>query len=106
MQAMHPHDTLPRPELERLQLERLRATLRRVNESVPFYREKLRTAGIVPDDIRCPEDVRRLPFTTKQDLRDHYPFGLFAVPLADVARIHASSGTTGKMTVVPSLSAP
>ncbi|MHB8836845.1 MAG: phenylacetate--CoA ligase family protein [Candidatus Methylomirabilia bacterium] len=100
MQAAHPHDTLPRPELERLQLERLRSTIRRVTESVPFYREKLRAAGITDDDIRSVADLRRLPFTTKQDLRDHYPFGLFAVPLADVARIHASSGTTGKMTVV------
>jgi phenylacetate-CoA ligase len=100
MQATHPHDTLPRPELERLQLERLRATIRRVTESVPFYREKLRAAGVTADDIRSVGDLRRLPFTTKQDLRDHYPFGLFAVPLADVARIHASSGTTGKMTVV------
>jgi len=100
MQATHPHDTLPRPDLERLQLERLRATIRRVAESVPFYREKLRAAGVTADDIRGVADLRRLPFTTKQDLRDHYPFGLFAVPMADVARIHASSGTTGKMTVV------
>ena len=100
MKAAHPHDTLPRPELEKLQLERLRATIRRVTEHVPFYREKLRAAGISADDIRSVDDLRRLPFTTKQDLRDHYPFGLFAVPMADVARIHASSGTTGKMTVV------
>jgi len=100
MQTTHSHDTLPRPDLERLQLERLRSTIRRVTESVPFYREKLRAAGITADDIRSVGDLRRLPFTTKQDLRDHYPFGLFAVPMADVARIHASSGTTGKMTVV------
>ena len=100
MQATHPHDTLPRPDLERLQLERLRSTISRVMESVPFYREKLRAAGIAADEIRSLDDLRRLPFTTKQDLRDHYPFGLFAVPMADVARIHASSGTTGKMTVV------
>jgi len=100
MQAINPHDTLPRPELEKLQLERLRATIRRVTQGVPFYREKLRAAGIEAEDIRSIADVQRLPFTTKQDLRDHYPFGLFAVPLADVARIHASSGTTGKMTVV------
>lgn len=100
MQATHPHDTLPRPDLQRLQLERLRSTIRRVTESVPFYREKLRAAGIAAEDIRSVDDLRRLPFTTKQDLRDHYPFGLFAVPMADVARIHASSGTTGKMTVV------
>jgi phenylacetate-CoA ligase len=78
----------------------VRETVRRVIAHVPFYRESLRAAGVGPEDIRGIEDVRRLPFTTKQDLRDHYPFGLFAVPLADVARIHASSGTTGKMTVV------
>jgi len=100
MQATHPHDRLPRPDLERLQLERLRSTVSRVTDCVPFYREKLRAAGIAVEGIRSLEDLRRLPFTTKQDLRDHYPFGLFAVPLADVARIHASSGTTGKMTVV------
>lgn len=100
MHATHSHDTLPRPELEQLQLERLRSTIRRVTETVPFYRDKLRASGIAADDIRSLADVRRLPFTTKQDLRDHYPFGLFAVPMADVARIHASSGTTGKMTVV------
>jgi len=100
MQAIHPNDTLPRPDLERLQLERLRETVRRVIAHVPMYRERLRAAGIGPEDIRSLDDLRRLPFTTKQDLRDHYPFGLFAVPLPDVARIHASSGTTGKMTVV------
>jgi len=100
MQAAHPHDVLPRPELERLQLERLRDTVRRVSERVPFYRERFLQAGITAEGIRSLDDLRRLPFTTKQDLRDHYPFGLFAVPMADVARIHASSGTTGKMTVV------
>jgi len=100
MHPTHPHDTLPREELEKLQLERLRDTVRRVTGAVPFYREKFRAAGIVAEDIRSMADVRRLPFTTKQDLRDHYPFGLFAVALSDVARIHASSGTTGKMTVV------
>ena len=100
MQAAHPHDVLPRTELERLQLERLRDTVRRVSERVPFYRECFLQAGITAEGIRSLDDLRRLPFTTKQDLRDHYPFGLFAVPMADVARIHASSGTTGKMTVV------
>jgi phenylacetate-CoA ligase len=94
------HDRLPRKDLEALQLERLRATVRRVTERVPFYREKFRAAGIAADDIRSLDDLRRLPFTTKQDLRDYYPFGLFAVPMEEIARVHASSGTTGKMTVV------
>ena len=100
MHPLHQNDILDRPALERLQVERLRETLRRVIAHVPFYRESFRAAGVGPEDIRGIDDVRRLPFTTKQDLRDHYPFGLFAVPLAEVARIHASSGTTGKMTVV------
>jgi len=100
MPSIHPNDALPRPELEKLQLERLRETVRRVTEHVPFYREKFRAAGLAAGDIRSLADLGRLPFTTKADLRDHYPFGLFAVPMADVARIHASSGTTGKMTVV------
>jgi phenylacetate-CoA ligase len=91
---------LPRQEIADLQAERLRATLRRLEGSVPFYRDRFREAGITADDIRSVEDLSRLPFTNKQDLRDHYPFGLFAVPMEDVARIHASSGTTGKMTVV------
>ncbi len=93
-------ESLPRPEIERLQIERLRDTLRRLEAALPFYRDRLREAGVTPDDIRSIEDIGRLPFTTKQDLRDHYPFGLFAVPMEKVARIHASSGTTGKMTVV------
>jgi phenylacetate-CoA ligase len=100
MQPIHPHDTLARPDLERLQIERLKETVRRVAAHVPFYRERFAAAGIGVESIRSLDDLRRFPFTTKQDLRDHYPFGLFAVPLEDVARIHASSGTTGKMTVV------
>jgi phenylacetate-CoA ligase len=93
-------ESLPRPEIERLQIERLRDTLRRLERALPFYRDRLREAGVTPDDIKSTEDIGRLPFTTKQDLRDHYPFGLFAVPMEEVSRIHASSGTTGKMTVV------
>lgn len=93
-------ESLPRPEIERLQIERLRDTLRRLEAALPFYRDRLREAGVTVDDIKSTEDIGRLPFTTKQDLRDHYPFGLFAVPMDKVARIHASSGTTGKMTVV------
>ena len=93
-------ESWPRPEIERLQVERLRDTLRRLEAALPFYRDRLREAGVTPDDIQSLEDIGRLPFTTKQDLRDHYPFGLFAVPMEKVSRIHASSGTTGKMTVV------
>jgi phenylacetate-CoA ligase len=91
---------LSRSEMESLQVERLRGTLKRVTTSVPFFRDLFRDAGIEPDDIKSVADLTRLPFTNKQDLRDHYPFGLFAVPMDQVARIHASSGTTGKMTVV------
>jgi phenylacetate-CoA ligase len=100
MQSVHPHDTLARPDLERLQLERLKETVRRVSAHVPFYRDRFKEAGLGVESLRSVDDLRRFPFTTKQDLRDHYPFGLFAVPMEDVARVHASSGTTGKMTVV------
>jgi phenylacetate-CoA ligase len=93
-------ETLPRPELERLQVERLRACIARIAETVPFYRQRLAQAGITAGSIRSLDDLARLPFTTKQDLRDHYPFGLLAVPLEQVVRVHASSGTTGKLTVV------
>ncbi|MEU6660124.1 phenylacetate--CoA ligase PaaK [Streptomyces sp. NPDC046821] len=87
-------------ELRAAQLERLRATLRRVYERVPFYRESFDRAGVHPDDCRSLADLARFPFTTKADLRDNYPFGMFAVPDADVRRLHASSGTTGLPTVV------
>lgn len=93
-------ETLPRAELEKNQAERLRKTVARVYQNVPFYRQKLDEAGIKPEDIKSVRDLARLPFTTKQDLRDNYPFKLFAVPQDEVVRIHASSGTTGKMTVV------
>lgn len=93
-------ETLPRAELEKNQAERLRKTVARVYQNVPFYRQKLDEAGIKPADIKSVRDLARLPFTTKQDLRDNYPFKLFAVPQDEVVRIHASSGTTGKMTVV------
>jgi len=93
-------ETLPREELEALQLKRLRATADRVHATVPFYKKKFDEDGIQPADIRYLKDLQRLPFTTKTDLRDHYPFGLFAVPMEQVVRIHASSGTTGKQTVV------
>jgi phenylacetate-CoA ligase len=93
-------EALPRAELEQLQIARLRATVERVAEASPFYRDKLAQAGVAPHNIRMLGDLARLPFTTKQDLRDHYPFGLLAVPLDQVVRVHASSGTTGKLTVV------
>jgi phenylacetate-CoA ligase len=93
-------ETLPREALEAIQLRRLQATLERVYAVVPFYRNKFAEAGIIPADIKTLKDLERIPFTTKQDLRDNYPFGLFAVPMDNVVRIHASSGTTGKPTVV------
>ena len=89
-----------RSELEALQLARLRTQVARVCERVPFYRERLRQAGVGPADLRSLADLRRLPFTVKDDFRATYPFGLLAVPIEDVVRIHASSGTTGKPTVV------
>ena len=94
-----PVETLPRADLERLQLERLRALVARAAR-VPLHRDRLAAAGMGPDRIRALDDLRRLPFTTKADFRDTYPFGLLAVPMDEVVRIHASSGTTGKATVV------
>ncbi|WP_455354872.1 phenylacetate--CoA ligase PaaK [Streptomyces sp. SYSU K217416] len=87
-------------ELAALQLERLRATLRHAYAHVGFYRESFDKAGVRPEDCRSLDDLARFPFTTKADLRDNYPFGMFAVPESDVRRIHASSGTTGQPTVV------
>ena len=93
-------ESMDREELEQLQLERLESTLNRVHMNVPFYRKKFDELGIDTDSIRSFEDIRKLPFTAKNDLRDNYPYGLFAVPLREVVRIHASSGTTGMATVV------
>jgi len=93
-------ERLSRPELEALQLVRLQETVAHAYANVALYRRKLDAAGVAPDDIRSLDDVRRLPFTTKDDLRESYPFGMFAVPMDRVARIHASSGTTGRPTVV------
>ncbi|MCL1979566.1 MAG: phenylacetate--CoA ligase, partial [Proteobacteria bacterium] len=87
-------------DLEQLQLERLQSTLYRVGTHVPFYKKKFDQLKFNYDDIRSLDDLRRLPFTEKQDLRDNYPYGLFAVPLRDVVRMHSSSGTTGQATVV------
>ena len=92
-------ETLPRAELARVQLERLRDLLARAAR-VPLHRDRLAAAGASPGGIRTLDDLRRLPFTTKADFRDTYPFGLLAVPMTEVVRIHASSGTTGKATVV------
>jgi len=94
------YETMPREALEAIQLRRLQSTVERVFANVPFYREKFNEAKVSPADIRSVADLRRLPFTTKQDLRDNYPFGMFAVPMDHVVRIHASSGTTGQPTVV------
>lgn len=90
----------PRGELQRIQSERLVETVQRVYHSVPAYRHKMQEAGLVPGDIRDVGDLRKLPFTTKGDLRDNYPFGMFTVPMSEIVRVHASSGTTGKPTVV------
>lgn len=93
-------ETLKRDELKKLQGERLKGAVRRVYENVPYYSERMREAGITPDDINSVDDLCKLPFTYKSDLRDNYPFGTFAVPLEQIVRVHASSGTTGKQTVV------
>ena len=94
MECAKPH------EMEALQSFRLSQTVRRIYENVPHYRKKMDDAGVKPDDIKSVKDLSKLPFTIKQDLRDTYPYGLFAVPMSDVVRVHASSGTTGKQIVV------
>jgi phenylacetate-CoA ligase len=94
------HETLPREQLGELQLSRLRATVRNAYDHVPLHRGRFDAAGIKPGDIRTLADLERLPFTVKADLRDHYPFGMFARRSTDLVRLHASSGTTGKPTVV------
>jgi phenylacetate-CoA ligase len=97
---LDPEERMSRSELEALQLERLQHTVRHAYEHVPLYTKKFDEAGVHPSDIRSLDDVAKLPFTTKEDLRQTYPFGMFAVPMERVARIHASSGTTGRPTVV------
>ena len=97
---LDPIETASRDELRALQLDRLKASLHHAYDRVPHYRMKFDAAGVHPDDLRSLDDLRHFPFTTKADLRDTYPFGLFAVPREQVVRIHASSGTTGKPTVV------
>ncbi len=91
-----PVETMERADLERLQLQRLQKTVRRVYQNVAVYRESMQAAGVGPEDIRTLADIRRLPFTNKTDLRDNYPYGMFAAPPEEIVRIHASSGTTGK----------
>ncbi|MBN1636661.1 MAG: phenylacetate--CoA ligase [Deltaproteobacteria bacterium] len=93
-------ETLPREALEALQLSRLRQVVARVYHTVGFYRKAFDEAGVTPEDVNSLDDLRRLPFTCKQNLRDNYPFGLFTVPMSNIVRVHASSGTTGKPTVV------
>lgn len=92
-------ETMTRAEIEALQLERLQATVRRCMNS-PFYKERFDKAGITPDDIRTLDDIRRIPFTTKQDLRDNYPFGVASIPATQCVRLHSSSGTTGHPVVI------
>ena len=97
---LEPIETASRDEITALQLERLRWTLRHAYDNVPFYRRRFDEAGVHPDDCRDLADLARYPFTIKQDFRDNYPFGLLAVPRDQVSRVHGSSGTTGKPTVV------
>ncbi len=94
------YETMPREALEAIQFRRLQTTVERVYANVPFYRKKFEENKISPADIKSLDDLQKLPFTTKQDLRDNYPFGMFATPMDHVVRIHASSGTTGQPTVV------
>ena len=93
-------ETISPDEMAALQVERLRSCLAHVSANVPLYRERLAATGIGPDGVHSLDDLARLPYTVKQDLRDNYPYGMFAVPMSEVVRLHASSGTTGKMTVV------
>lgn len=93
-------ETLPREEIERIQLKRLKKQVKNVYKNSPFYRKKMKELGVKPGDIQTLEDVRLLPFTTKDDMRDTYPFGLFAVPKEKIVRYHCTSGTTGNPTVV------
>ncbi len=100
MEYWQKEETLSLEEKRKLQGERLIKTVHRVYDNVPFYNKKMKDIGIEPGDIKGIDDLKNLPFTTKQDLRDNYPYGLFAAPMKDVVRIHASSGTTGQPTVV------
>lgn len=94
------YECMPREEMRKVQSQRLVDAVKRVYQNVPNYREKMQKIGLEPGDIKSVDDLTKLPFTYKQDLRDTYPYGLFAVPMSDIVRIHASSGTTGRQTVV------
>ncbi|MDK2821419.1 MAG: phenylacetate-CoA ligase [Clostridia bacterium] len=94
------YECIEEAELKELQLERLKTTVKRAFYNVPFYRKTFQEIGLEPSDIKDLNDLQRLPFTSKKDLRDNYPFGMFAVPMSEIVRIHSSSGTTGKPTVV------
>ena len=100
LDALHPIETASMDELRALQLQRMQQTLQHVWDNSPVYRSKFEAHGVHPDDLKSLEDIAKFPFTNKQDLRDNYPFGMFAVPMEQVVRVHASSGTTGKPTVV------
>ncbi|HWP20084.1 MAG TPA: phenylacetate--CoA ligase PaaK [Burkholderiaceae bacterium] len=97
---LEPIERASRDEIAALQLERLKTTVRRAYERVPHYRQSFDAQGVHPEDLKSLDDLAKFPFTTKEDLRDHYPFGMFAVPREQIVRLHASSGTTGKPTVV------
>src|SRR5690606_741347 len=97
---LEPIEKASQDELRALQLERLKWSVRHAYENVPHYRKKFDECGVHPDDLKSLADLAKFPFTTKHDLRDNYPFGMFAVPMEKIARVHASSGTTGKPTVV------
>ena len=93
-------ETLPREEIEKIQLEKLKKLVKRMYDGAPYFRKKMDDLGLKPDCIQTIKDVQKLPFTTKQEMRDNYPFKMLMVPMSDIVRIHASSGTTGKPTVV------
>ncbi len=95
-----PYECMPREQLQTLQLKRLQKIVEKVFHNVPFYRQKLQEVGFELGDIKTLADIKKLPFTTKQDLRDNYPFGMFSLPMSEIVRVHVSSGTTGKPTVV------
>ena len=101
LDQLEPIERTSQDELMALQLDRLKKTLHQAYDRVPHYRTTFDAAGVHPDDLRDLPDLAKFPFTTKEDLRQNYPFGMFAVPMAEIVRVHASSGTTGKPTVVP-----
>ncbi|HQH13340.1 MAG TPA: phenylacetate--CoA ligase, partial [Candidatus Sumerlaeota bacterium] len=93
-------ESMPREDILQMQIERLQSTLNRAYKNVPYYKKLFDKHDIIPEEVNSFEDLRKIPFTTKATLRENYPYGMFAVPLREVVRIHSSSGTTGKPTVV------